>query len=130
MQRTARWLALGVLAFVAAPACSDPLGIDDVIGIWNTTSIGGYSVPGTVVYEGISHDTEYVRWVLYDGGQCTLTQRIAGVTDTYDECDYSVSLEQKTVTIIFQFQAWDGSLDGGSMTLTDPKDTVWILHKQ
>ena len=130
MRHIARWLALGVLGFVAAAACSDPFGIEDMLGIWNTTSINGHSVPGTVIYKGDSHDTQYVRWVFYDGGQCTLTQQVDGVTETYDDCDYTVNLEQETIAISFLFETWDGSLDGSSMMLTDPLDIVWILRKQ
>ncbi|NIM48523.1 MAG: hypothetical protein GTO22_04575 [Gemmatimonadales bacterium] len=126
----ARWLALGVLGCIAAPACSDAFGIDDVLGIWNTQSINGYSVPGTVVYEGDSYDTQYVDWAFYDGGRCTLTQRVDGVTDTYDECDYTVNLEQETVSIVLLSEMWDGSVEEDSMTLTDPQDVVWILRKQ
>ncbi|MDH3290887.1 MAG: hypothetical protein OEO20_05725 [Gemmatimonadota bacterium] len=130
MPRIVRWLTLGILGFVAAPACSDAFGVDDILGIWNTASINGYAVPGTVVYEGNSHDTQYVRWALYDGGLCTLTQQVDGSTETYDECDYTVNLEQETIAIAFLFETWDGRFDGDSMTLTDPQDVVWILRKQ
>lgn len=130
MKRTVRWLALGVFGFLAAPACSGRSGIDDIIGIWNTTSIDGYSVPGTVVYQGASLDTRYVRWVLYDGRQCTMTEMVNDSTYTFDECDYSVNLEQDSITIIFRFEEWKGSVDRRSMSLTDPKDKVWMLRKQ
>ncbi|UCG85735.1 MAG: hypothetical protein JSW71_17720 [Gemmatimonadota bacterium] len=130
MQRTVRLLAFGVLGFVAAPACSDSFGIDDVFGIWNTTSINGYPVPGTVVYEAVSYDTEYVRWVFYDGERCTLTQEVDGLIETFDACDYTVNLEQETITISFLFETWDGRLDGDTMVLTDPADVIWILRRQ
>jgi hypothetical protein len=130
MPRIVRWLTLGVLGFMAAPACSDAFGVDEILGIWNTASINGYSVPGTVVYEGNSHDTRYVRWAFYDGGLCTLTQHVDGVTETYDECDYTMNVEQETIAIAFLFETWDGSFDENSMTLIDPQDVVWILRKQ
>jgi hypothetical protein len=130
MRRMAPWLAVGVLGFVVASACSSGFGIESVLGIWNTRSINGYSVPGTVVYEGVSYDTEYVRWAFYDGGQCTVTQRVDGVTATYDECHYDVNAEQETTTIVFLSEVWDGSVEGNSMTLTDPKDLVWVLREQ
>jgi hypothetical protein len=126
----ARWLTLGVLGSVAAPACSEPFGIDDILGIWNTQSINGYSVPGTVVYEGGTYDAQYVRWTFYDGGQCTLTQQVDGVTATYDECEYTVNMEQETLTIVLLFEPWDGSVAGNRMTLTDPQDVVWVLRAQ
>jgi len=124
----ARWLALGVLGLAAAPACGDAFGIEDVLGIWNTQSINGYAVPGAVVYEGVTHDTQYVRWAFYEGGQCTLTQQVDGITDTYDEC--TVHVEQESITIVFLSQVWDGSVEGNRMTLTDPQDVVWVLHAQ
>jgi len=130
VRRMARWLALGVLGSVAAPACGDAFGVEAVFGIWNTMSINGYAVPGTVVYEGESYETEYVRWVFYDDGHCTLTQHVDGITTTYGECDYTVNVELQTITMIFQFEAWDGSVDGNRMTLTDPKDAPWVLGRQ
>jgi hypothetical protein len=130
VRRVVRWLTLGVLAFVVAPACSDAFGIAEILGIWNTTSINGYAVPGTVVYEGASHDTQYVRWAFYDGGLCTLTQRVDGITETYDACDYTVNVEQETIAIVFLFDTWDGSLGGNHMTLTDPQDVAWMLRRQ
>jgi hypothetical protein len=125
----ARWLALGVLGF-AAPACSDAFGVEDVLGIWNTESINGFPVPGDVQYEGSTYDTQYVRWALYDGGRCTLTQRVDDVTATYDDCSYTVSVEQATVTIVLHSEPWDGSVAGETMTLTDPQDVVWMLRAQ
>ena len=130
MFRTAWCLRAGVLGLVAVSGCSDALGIEDIVGIWSTASIGDYAVPGTVVYEGVSHDTRYVRWVFYDGGHCTLTQEVDGTTETYDDCDYTVDLERETISIVFLFEVWDGSVRGRSMTLTDPQDVVWGLRAQ
>ncbi len=130
MQRTVRWLALGVLGFVATPACSDQSDIDDVIGIWDTKSVAGYSVPGTIEYERKSHDTQYIRWVFYDGGRCTLTQHIDGAIETYGECEYTVNVEQQTLTMTFQMERWAGRLDGNSLIFTDPKDVEWILRRE
>jgi len=130
MQRTALWLVLAVLGFATAPACRDPFGVDDVLGIWNTTSINGYSVPGTVVYEGVSHDTQYVRWAFYEGGQCTLTQQVDGETETFDDCAYTVDLATQTVSVILLLETWVGGIDGNNMTVTDPQDIVWVLTRQ
>lgn len=126
----ARWFVLAVLGLVAAPACSEAFGIEDVLGVWNTQSINGHSVPGTVVYEGDTYDTQYVRWTFYDGGQCTLTQHVDGITATYDECEYTVNVEQETLTIVLNSERWDASLDGNRMTLTDPQAVVWVLRAQ
>jgi hypothetical protein len=115
---------------VAAPGCGDPFGPADVLGIWNTQSINGYSVPGTVLYQGDTYDTEYVRWTFYDGGQCVLTQLVDGLTATYDECEYTVDAERKTVAMLLLAETWDASVEGNSMTLTDPQDVVWILRAQ
>jgi hypothetical protein len=127
---TRRWLAVGILGLVAVPACGDAFGIEDVLGIWNAQSIGGHAVPGTVVYEGVSYDTEYVRWTFYEGGHCTLTQLVDGITATYDDCDYTVDMARRTISIVFLYETWDGSVDEGDMTLTDPQDVVWLLRQQ
>jgi len=127
MRPVALRLGVGVLWCALAPACSDALGVEDVIGIWNTQTINGYGVPGTVVYEGRSHEAEYVRWVFYDGGQCTLTQRVDGATATFDECDYTIDVKRGTIHVVLQFEAWAGNVARHRMTLTDPQDIVWTL---
>jgi hypothetical protein len=100
------------------------------MGIWNTASINGYSVPGTVVYEGVSHEAEYARWAFYDGGLCTLTQHVDGNTETFDECEYAVDLARETVSVILSFESWVGSVSGASITVTDPQDIEWVLVRQ
>jgi hypothetical protein len=129
-RRAGWWLALGVLGLGGPPACTSALGIDDVVGIWNTQSINGHAVPGDVLYEGVVYDTQYVRWVFYDGGQCTLTQHVDDLTATYDDCTYSVSVEDGTIVIVLHSESWDGSMAGDTMTLTDPQDVVWVLRAQ
>jgi hypothetical protein len=121
---------LGALACAGPTACGDALGLEDVLGVWNTQSINGYAVPGDVVYLGATYDTEYVRWTFYEGGLCTLTQLVDGVTATYDECEYSVDVAGKAITIVFLGQVWDGDVDRNTMTVTDPQDIVWILRPQ
>ena len=83
-----------------------------------------------MTYEGGTYDTQYVRWALYEDGTCTLTQRVNGATDTYDECTYTVDVEQESVAIVFLSEVWDGSVAGNQMTLTDPQDVVWVLRAQ
>jgi hypothetical protein len=130
MPRTARFLALGVLGCGAALACSDAFGIEDLLGVWNASFINDHAVPGTVEYEGASYDTEYVRWAFYEGGLCTVTQRVDGLTGTYDNCVYTLVEDRRTMTITFQGSRWDGSVSGNRMTLVDPQDIVWILDRQ
>lgn len=126
-RRLARWLALAALA---APACGEPFGVADVLGIWNAETINGYAVPGSVLYEGVTYDTRYVRWAFYDGGQCTLTQLVDGVTATYDECEYEVEADRQTVAIVLLTETWDGSVAGDRMELIDPQDVTWVLRAQ
>jgi len=125
-----RWLALGALGTVAAPACGDPFGPEDIIGVWHTESIGGYVVPGLVVYQGITYNTEYARWTFYTDGLCTLTQKVDNTTDTFDQCDYSPDVENGAITVNFLSDAWEGSVDGHTMTLIDWNDVEWVLHQQ
>lgn len=105
-------------------------GIEDVLGIWNTQSINGYAVPGIVEYEGVDYDAEYARWAFYEGRRCTLTQEVGGVVETYDECDYAVSVEEREVSITFRNEVWDGAIEGSTMTLIDPQEIVWKLRRQ
>jgi hypothetical protein len=124
------WFALGTIGTVAAPACGDPLGPEDVIGIWHTESIGGFIVPGLVVYDGITYNTEYARWTFYADGLCTLTQKVDATTDTFDHCDYIVHTETSAITVNFLSDAWEGSVHGQTMTLTDWKGVEWVLLQQ
>lgn len=130
MKPVARWYALTILGTVLASACGDALRVEDVVGIWHTQSIGGHAVPGVVVYDGSSYDTEYVRWTFYDGGLCTLTQLVDGVTATYDECEYTVDLEHEAIAVVFLFETWEGSVAGDRMTLVDPQSVEWLLRQQ
>ncbi len=130
MRRMTRGLMCGVCVLLVVPACSDAFGVDDVLGVWSTQTINGHAVPGTVIYEGIPYDTQYVRWTFYDGGQCTLTQLVDGVTATYDACAYTVTSEQRAIAIVFLDQVWNGIVAGSSMTLTDPQDVAWVLRAQ
>lgn len=59
-----------------------------------------------------------------------MTEVVDDSTYTFDECDYSVELEHDSITIIFRFEEWKGSLDRRSISLTDPKDKAWMPHKQ
>ena len=130
MRQIPRWFIIGALLAGAFPACEDAVGLADVRGIWNTASIGGHAIPGTVDYDGTIFDTEYVRWAFYDGERCTLTQLVDGKTSTYDDCTYSADEERQAVSITFQSEAWAGTVSGERMTLTDPQDVVWILRRQ
>lgn len=129
MQRTAIRLALGVLVIVAAPACNDPCSVNGILGIWNTTSINGYSVPGHVEYESVSYEAEYVRWAFYEGGQCVLTQRVDNRTTTYDRCSYTVDQDQQRFTMTLMDEAWNGVQDGDRIALTDPRDVPFVLRR-
>ncbi len=130
MRRRLRWLAAGTLGLLAAPACGDVFGIEDVLGIWNTQSINGYPVPGIVEYRAVNYDVEYGRWAFYDGQRCTLTQEVGGTVETYDACEYTVDGEAREISITFRDEAWDGTVEGSTMTLIDPQDIVWILRRQ
>ena len=129
MRRILRWLVPGALALAVGTACSDAFGVEDILGTWETTSVNGYSVPGTVVLEGSSFDIQYYRWTFVDGGHCSATGQVDGEVHSGD-CDYTVNLEQRTITISFEVNSLQGSIDGNTMTLTDEGDIVWILRGQ
>ena len=133
MRTTARWLVLGVFGLIMGTGCSDPLGIDDIVGTWDTMSINGYSVPGTVIVEDREFDVRYIRWTFDHGGACTVVAQIDGDVDTFDGCQYTVDLEQATIDIDLgdEFTELLGSIDGDRMTLTNESvDATYVLRRR
>jgi len=131
MRRTAQWLVLGAFGIFTATGCGDALGIDDIIGTWDTTSINDYSVPGTVVVEDQEFDVQYTRWTFDDGGGCTVVAQIDGAVDIFDGCNYTVNLAQQTIDIdLDEFTEVRGSIDGDRMTLTNESvDATYVLSR-
>jgi hypothetical protein len=129
----AQWCVLGVVGLVAATACSDAFGIEDLLGTWSLTSIYGQSVPGTVTIDGESLDVQYVRLTFGVGGDCTLAQGMDGATWFITDCAYTVDLDRKTMAVLIQnLPTFQGSIDiaADRMTLTDADDLVSIWRRQ
>jgi hypothetical protein len=110
-------------------ACSDILAVEDVVGIWDTTSINGDAVPGIVEIDTLSFDVEYWRWTFEPGGECTTATRIDSVDDTRG-CAYQVFSQSKLVLINFGFAAAEGVVNGDRMAVTDSSGNVFQLQKQ
>ena len=131
MRRVTRWFVLGAFCILAATACGDAFGIDDVLGMWETTSINGDPVPGIVVVEGESFDVQYYRWTFVDGGQCSVAADVDGEVESMDDCDYTVNIEQETIAItFFDIDFFQGSINGDRMTLTDDEGVILVLRRQ
>lgn len=129
MRRRSRWRAFLLLGSIIGTACSDVLAVEDVVGVWETTSINGDPVPGNVVIDGLIYDVQYWRWTFDNGGLCSTTSLIETVTDTR-ACEYSVSPQSKRVTIDFGFATVGGVVDGDRMTVTDQVGNVFLLRSQ
>jgi hypothetical protein len=121
-----------LLGGLAAAGCSDAFGVDDVLGVWESTSINGYDVPGTVTMNSSDFDVEYYRITFQDGGECAWAARIDG--ETYGElCEYTVNANQETIRIE-EWQDSDGwyaqgPVDGDRMTVTFESGEVMVLEK-
>jgi hypothetical protein len=140
MRRIARWLVLGALGIFTATACSDPFGMEDVLGTWYTTSINGESVPGTVVYVGAMPDSlldiQYDRWTFThhehaprDRGECSRLWEIGDGPTSWGDCVWVVNSETKGITI--HLPGWsvlEGAIDGDTMTLTEAGPGIPVPH--
>ncbi len=129
MHRWSRWFALLWLGGIVGTACSDVLAVEDVVGVWNATSINGDPVPGEVVFDGLIYDVQYWRWTFNNGGLCSSTSQIEMTEDTRG-CEYVVSSQSKRVSIDFGFAAVEGVVEGDRMTITDEGGNVFQLRKQ
>ena len=124
-----RCIASLLVSGVVGAACTDVLAVDDVVGVWESTSINGDAVPGNVVIDGLRYDVEFWRWTFASGGLCSTTSRIESVEDTRG-CEYTVFSQSKRVSIDFGFAAVEGVVDGSRMTVTDGVGNVFLLGKQ
>jgi hypothetical protein len=114
--------ALVCAAALFAGACSDSVGIEDIPGRWNLTSVNGADVPGTVtVYIG-SHtwtaDVEYDHFTFSDGGTCEWSYSWDDSPETALECDWVFTEETAVITIEASVMAnLSGPVSGALMTL-------------
>jgi len=129
VHRLSRWFALLLLGGMVGTACSDVLAVEDVVGVWNATSINGDPVPGEVVFDGLIYDVQYWRWTFNNGGLCSSTSQIEMAEDTRG-CEYVVYSQSKRVSIDFGFTAVEAVVDGDRMTVTDEGGNVFLLRKQ
>ena len=128
MQQMARRAAFLILGVTAATACGDAVTLDDIRGVWNTASIDGDSVPGTVELNGRDLDIEYYRWTFAEG-VCTVVARIDG-NEVNADCELSLDPEHQTVSIINSTYTAEGPVEGDRMSLTGPDSVTWVLQKQ
>jgi hypothetical protein len=109
-------------AALFAGACSDSVGIEDVPGRWNLTSVNDAGVPGTVtVYIG-SHtwtaDVDYDHFTFSDGGTCEWSYSWDDSPETALECDWVFTEETAVITIEASPAATlSGPVSGARMTL-------------
>jgi hypothetical protein len=129
MLRRIQWMALLLFGGMVGTACSDVLAIEEVVGVWETTSINGDAVPGTVVIDGLSYDVQFWRWTFNNGGICSTTSRIEMNEET-QACEYSVASQQKIVVMDFGFATLQGVVDDDRMTITYSGDNVFVLRRQ
>ena len=130
MRRIGGWVVLGAFSFLGASGCGRALGANDIIGVWETTSVNGYAVPGTVTVRGRTYEARYFRWTFVQGGVCTVAAQIDGDEDR-DAGNYRLDLEEQTITV--SLDRWvlnlEGSLARDRMTLTDPAGVAYVLER-
>ena len=120
--------------FVAA--CGDSVAPEDLVGEWETTSINGTAIPGTIR-------------VAFDGGFDTTTVTVDSMVIEFNSgttcngfvfetgggsawsCTYALSGSTVVVTILdFDNFEMSGPVDGNTMTLTDEDTNVYVLRQR
>jgi hypothetical protein len=113
----------GVLTFVAVfLSCGDPFSVQDVLGEWQTTSVNGTDIPGTVdVYvdgDTVRSTVTQEHWTFAAGGVCQESSVVNGASDTIEECEYQVDEEAEEITItLLSVITLSGPVEGSRITL-------------
>ena len=130
MRRFQSYVTLGVLGLAVASACGDALGIEDVEGTWNTTSVNGDPVPGTVQFQGNTFDMQYYRFTFQRGGNCVLAYSVNSNAGENNDCEFLVNFKNAAITItVANLLDLGGTIEGNTMSLVDEFGTVYILRK-
>ena len=131
MRRFLSYMTVGVLALTVGSACGDALGIEDIEGTWNTTSVNGDPVPGTVQFQGNTFDLQYYRFTFQRGGSCVLAYSVNSSAGENNDCDFQVNFKNAAIVIaVANLLDLGGTIEGDTMSLVDEVGTVYILRKQ
>jgi hypothetical protein len=116
--------ALVCAAALFAGGCGDSVGIEDIPGRWDLTSVNGADVPGTVsLYVGSRGDTwtadvDYDYFTFFDGGTCEWSFQWDDNAETMDACEWVFMEETAVITIeIGVLATFSGPVSGARMTL-------------
>jgi hypothetical protein len=116
--------ALFCAAALFAGACGDSVGIEDITGRWDLTSVNGADVPGTVsLYIGSRGDTwtadvVYDYFTFLDGGVCEWSFQWDDNAETMDACEWAFTEETAVITIeLGVLWTFSGPVSGARMTL-------------
>jgi len=83
-----------------------------------------------VTLDGDSFNIQYERLTFSEVGACAVSWQVDGDVHSFDDCDYTVDLEQKTIAVeYFGDPVFHGSVDGNRMTLTDTDDHVAVWRR-
>jgi len=128
---------------IGGSACGDdPVGMEDIPGVWEAISVNGSPVPGFVTINvGLEEESRSARYELYtfvESDACQLVQNYSRGELTSDLCRWARLEEPGAITIVLSDSGLDvilsGIVIGSLMTVTIPNEggdpNIHVYRKQ
>ena len=135
-------VSVAVMAMGGSACGDDPVGMEDIPGVWEAISVNGSPVPGFVTINvGTEEEARSARYDLYTfvaGGTCQVVLNYSQGEVSHDLCRWERLEEPGAITIVLS----DGGLDvflsgiviGSLMTVTLPNEggdpNIHVYRKQ
>jgi hypothetical protein len=127
-----------MLMTLSTLGCSRPLSMDDVLGEWETKTVNGVALPGTVGFTTVlgtidSVRFEYEHWSFLEEGGCVATSQVDDEVRTIDEtnCRYEVDLGAGSIVVrLYDYGNLPGTIDRSAITLLADDQYAWVLHRR
>ncbi len=137
MRRRSFSCATAGLALLSLLGCSEPLTMDDVLGDWETESVSGVSLPGTIPYANLLGGTDSMRleaaqWSFLEGGWCSETAHVDGEVRTigHADCRFRVDFQAESIFVrLYDFGELPGTVSRSAITLLADDQYEWVLRR-
>ncbi len=133
---------VAAMAIGVSTCGDDPVGVEDIPGVWEAISVNGSPVPGFVTINvGTGEEARSVRYDLYtflDGGTCKVVLNYSQGELSHEFCRWELGEDAGTITIVLSAGGLDwflpGVVNGALMTVTMPNEggdpNIHVYRKQ